>query len=51
VGGHAENEHSSVGQFEISDPRSVDEVVEAVSRAGYQAVFKDWHPLEDSCAV
>ena len=35
----------SVGQFEIADTRSVDEVAEAVRKMGYQPVFKHWEPL------
>jgi len=50
VGGHA-GETESVGQFEISDPRSVDEVCDAIRRRGYQPVFKDWEPLDGVCAV
>ena len=36
----------SVGQFEIADTRSVDEVAEAVRKMGYQPVFKHWEPLD-----
>ena len=59
VGGHvptrahpAENTPSaarakqSVGQFEIADTRSVDEVAQAIRAMGYQPVFKHWEPLE-----
>ncbi|MDY0307800.1 MAG: 2-iminoacetate synthase ThiH [Desulfovibrionaceae bacterium] len=46
VGGHAKP--AETGQFEISDPRSVDEMKESLRKRGYQAVFKDWEPLEGS---
>lgn len=46
VGGHSE-EAEEVGQFEISDGRSVDEMCEALRAHGYQPVFKDWEPLSD----
>jgi 2-iminoacetate synthase len=44
VGGYAQSESlaPTTSQFEISDERSVDEVVMAVRNAGYQPVFKDW---------
>ncbi len=51
VGGYAESDEKTVGQFEISDSRSVDEVVQAILQKGYQPVFKDWHPLDNACAV
>ncbi len=41
VGGHADAPKTE-GQFEISDPRSVPEMAEAIRRRGYQCVFKDW---------
>ncbi|MDR3074033.1 MAG: 2-iminoacetate synthase ThiH [Deltaproteobacteria bacterium] len=44
VGGHARetkgDDHEP--QFDISDPRSVEEMVEALERLGYQPVFTDW---------
>lgn len=46
VGGHAKA--GETGQFEISDPRSVDEVCAMLKKRGYQPVFKDWEPLEAS---
>jgi len=54
VGGHAvasAAEHSGgdapdVGQFDISDSRSVDEMAAAIRARGYQPVFKHWEPLE-----
>ncbi len=51
VGGHssasqtAEDTHNT-SQFEISDSRSVDEMVRAIRARGYQPVFKHWEPLE-----
>lgn len=33
------------GQFEIADRRDVPGVQEAIAARGYQAIFKDWHPL------
>ena len=47
VGGHAirlaeKNGKENAPQFEISDPRSVDEMSQAVSAMGYQPVFTDW---------
>jgi 2-iminoacetate synthase len=44
VGGYAAARHS-VGQFEISDHRSVDEVRLAIQQKGYKPIFKDWHDL------
>jgi 2-iminoacetate synthase len=44
VGGYATAQHS-VGQFEISDHRSTDEVREAIAARGYKPIFKDWHDL------
>ncbi len=41
VGGRA-TEGSDVGQFEISDQRSVEQMTKALAQAGYQAVCKDW---------
>ncbi len=47
VGGHTCNEdEEKVGQFDISDDRSVDEMCAVLRKHGYQPVFKDWHPLE-----
>jgi 2-iminoacetate synthase len=49
VGGHAdEEEQEKVGQFDISDGRSVDEMCEMLRKHGYQPVFKDWHPLQEA---
>lgn len=58
VGGHAASQDSEnaennpdiseagPSQFEISDDRSVDEMVTVIEARGYQAIFKDWEPLE-----
>lgn len=40
VGGH-DGEQKGDEQFEISDPRSVDEIVESIANKGLQAVFTD----------
>jgi 2-iminoacetate synthase len=49
VGGHAagqdpEKTKKEDPQFDISDPRSVDEMVAAIASLGYQPVFTDWLP-------
>ena len=44
IGGHTDAK-DGVGQFEISDRRSVDEMRQAISRLGYKAILKDWHDL------
>ncbi len=44
VGGHTDGK-DSVGQFEIADRRSVDEMRQAISRLGYKPILKDWHDL------
>ncbi len=46
VGGHSQD-GEKVGQFDISDERSVDEMCEALRARGYQPVFKDWEPILD----
>lgn len=47
VGGHADStsDDQDVGQFEISDDRSVDEMCAALRAHGFQPVFKDWEPI------
>ena len=45
VGGRTE-EKASVGQFDISDERSVPEMVAMLRRAGWQPVFKDWQSID-----
>ncbi len=43
VGGHAQaGSNASDPQFEISDPRSVDEMAAALTQAGFQPIFTDW---------
>jgi len=46
VGGHSQD-GDKVGQFDISDGRSVDEMCDMLRKRGYQPVFKDWEPLSD----
>jgi len=40
-GGYA-NPKSELEQFEISDERTVNEVIEAITNKGYTPIFKDW---------
>ncbi|MBI9079787.1 MAG: 2-iminoacetate synthase ThiH [Pseudodesulfovibrio sp.] len=51
VGGHSQEDDSqdgdTVGQFDISDERTVDEMCEALRKQGYQPVFKDWEFITD----
>ncbi len=42
VGGYTESAVAQSPQFEITDNRTVDEVVAAIVAHGYQPVFKDW---------
>jgi len=44
VGGHT-LEDKSEGQFDISDPRGVEEIKNLVYSKGYQPVFKDWQMI------
>ncbi len=46
VGGHSQDD-DKVGQFEICDERSVDEMCEVLKKHGFQPVFKDWQPIDD----
>lgn len=46
VGGHSQ-EGDKVGQFEISDDRSVDEMCAMLKERGFQPVFADWQPPAD----
>ncbi len=48
VGGHT-REDESVGQFDISDERNVEEMCLALQERGVQPVFKDWEPIEINC--
>ncbi|PHR24501.1 MAG: 2-iminoacetate synthase ThiH [Desulfotalea sp.] len=45
VGGYAVEDHSQTPQFEITDERSVEDVVAAIVRHGYQPVYKDWDQI------
>jgi 2-iminoacetate synthase len=45
VGGHTEGENGT-GQFEISDERSVPEMVAMLQRVGWQPVYKDWQAIQ-----
>jgi len=47
VGGHTQD-NDQVGQFEISDDRSVEEMCSMLRARGYQPVFKDWEPIADA---
>ncbi len=49
VGGRASAADNS-GQFEISDHRSVQEMMDALSGMGYQPVCKDWEDCETDVA-
>lgn len=53
VGGHVEQEgdDANVGQFEISDCRSVDEMCAMLREHGYQPIFKDWELLIEKGAA
>jgi|LSQX01.2.fsa_nt_gb 2-iminoacetate synthase len=45
VGGHTLDD-KSIGQFDISDGRSVEEMKQVIYRKGYQPVFKDWQAID-----
>jgi 2-iminoacetate synthase len=45
VGGYGKRQETGTPQFEITDERSVDEVVRAIRDAGYQPVYKDWDAI------
>jgi len=53
VGGHTggTTDEEDVGQFEISDGRSVDEMCAMLRAHGFQPVFKDWQPFDDAGGV
>ena len=42
VGGYSDVEDSHCEQFEISDERTVPEMVAAIKAGGMQPVYKDW---------
>lgn len=48
VGGHTgqQNAAADTAQFEIADTRTVDEMVDAIQKQGYQPIFKSWEPLD-----
>ena len=46
VGGHAATQASASNQFDIADPRSVQQVATALRARGYQPVFKHWEPMD-----
>ncbi len=41
VGGYSGNDFTT-NQFDISDPRSVEEMIEIIRESGYQPILKDW---------
>lgn len=45
VGGRATENLHNPGQFEISDPRSLEEMIADLGARGYQAVLKDWEAI------
>ncbi len=53
VGGRATEDLHNPGQFEISDKRSLPQMVADLASLGYQAVIKDWEtlPCPTSCAL
>lgn len=44
VGGY-DNENKSTAQFDITDKRDTDEVIEMLNQRGFQPVLKDWEPM------
>jgi 2-iminoacetate synthase len=44
VGGHT-GSRDGTSQFEISDHRSVAEMVQAITAQGYKPIYKDWHSI------
>lgn len=50
VGGHSQD-GEKVGQFDISDERTVSEMCDALKKRGYQPVFKDWEPLYEEAGA
>lgn len=51
VGGRATADQHNPGQFEISDHRSLKQMVTDLAENGYQAVLKDWEDPVSSCHV
>ena len=50
VGGRATEDAHNPGQFEISDRRSLEQMVADLAALGYQAVLKDWEDPAESGA-
>lgn len=46
VGGYAQTDSAGTPQFEITDQRSVGQVVQAIKAHGYQPVYKDWDMIQ-----
>ena len=46
--GLRQGDDAGPSQFDISDDRSVEEMVSAITARGYQPVFKDWEPPQDN---
>lgn len=46
VGGYAASQAGDTPQFEITDQRSVDQVVQAIVARGYQPIYKDWDLIQ-----
>lgn len=46
VGGYAQNISDDTPQFEITDQRSVRQVVQSIKELGYQPVYKDWDLIQ-----
>lgn len=46
VGGYTLKPKQSTPQFEVTDTRSVDQVVQMIRSAGYQPVLKDWEQMQ-----
>jgi 2-iminoacetate synthase len=44
IGGHTDD-RNGIGQFEIDDTRSVEEMRRVISGMGYKPILKDWHDL------
>ncbi len=44
VGGHTDS-IDGIGQFEISDDRTVDQMRQVITGHGYKPILKDWHDL------
>lgn len=44
VGGYSEKDASTC-QFEISDQRSVKEIIQVIKKYGYQPIYKDWEQI------